>query len=114
MADKVYIDEIGKPLRLDAGENISAATALSISVRKPDGTEDSWDALTGRWNKIANSIAGKIAGFEPVETNLSEYLTNKALDGMFIKVAEEEYKIRTEISARISPLLQKVFGSLDN
>ncbi|MCD4769821.1 MAG: DUF4197 domain-containing protein [Bacteroidales bacterium] len=91
---------------------------IQTSVSKPligdISAQDSWDALTGGWNKVANSIAGKIAGFEPVETNLSEYLTNKALDGMFIKVAEEEYKIRTKISARISPLLQKVFGSLDN
>lgn len=45
MADKTYVGEEGKPLKLDAGENISAATAQSIAVRKPDGTVDSWDAL---------------------------------------------------------------------
>jgi len=33
---------------------------------------------------------------------------------MFIKVAEEEFKIRKDINARISPILKKVFGSLDN
>jgi hypothetical protein len=32
---------------------------------------------------------------------------------MFLKVEQEEYKIRKEISARISPILQRVFGSLD-
>ena len=91
---------------------------IQASVSKPlignISAQDSWDTLTETWNKIANSIAGKIAGLKPVETNLAEYLTHRALDGMFIKVAEEEYKIRKEVSARVSPLLQKVFGSLDN
>jgi len=77
-------------------------------------TQDSWDALTGQWNKFATSLAGRLAGFSPVETRLGDYLTHKALDGMFLKVAEEELKIRKDISARVTPLLQKVFGSLDN
>ena len=77
-------------------------------------TKESWDALTGKWNLFANSIAGKLAGFSPVNTDLDDFLTNRALDGMFLKVEDEEKKIRTNISARISPLLKKVFGSLDN
>jgi len=77
-------------------------------------TQDSWDALTGQWNKLAVSVAGRLAGLTPVNTDLGEYLTNKALGGMFLRVAEEEYKIRKDINARISPLLKKVFGSLDN
>jgi len=75
--------------------------------------KDSWDALTGKWNLFANSVAGKIAGVNPVNTDLDDYLTNKALDGMFLKVREEEQKIRQHVSARITPLLKKVFGSLD-
>jgi len=77
-------------------------------------TQDSWDALTEQWNKFAVSLAGRLAGFSPVETDLGDYLTRRALDGMFMKVAEEELKIRKDISARVTPLLQKVFGSLDN
>ncbi len=91
---------------------------IQNSVNKPlvgnVSTQDSWDALTGNWNKLANSIPGKLAGFTPVETDLSTYLTQRALDGMFIKVAEEELKIRKNVNARVTPLLQKVFGSLDN
>lgn len=91
---------------------------IQASVDKPLvgnlSTQDSWDALTGQWNKIAGSVAGRIAGFKPVETNLGNYLTAKALDGMFVKVAEEELKIRKDINARVSPVLQRVFGSLDN
>ncbi len=76
-------------------------------------TKDSWETLTGKWNKLANSIPGKLAGFQAVNVDLDDYLTSKALDGMFLKVQDEEKKIRTEISARITPLLKKVFGSLD-
>lgn len=75
--------------------------------------KDSWDALTGKWNVFANSIAGRVAGVSPVNTDLDEYLTNKALDGMFLKVQVEEKNIRQNVSARITPLLKKVFGSLD-
>jgi hypothetical protein len=76
-------------------------------------TKDSWVALTGKWNSFANSVAGKIAGFKPVNTDLDDFLTGKALSGMFMKVEEEELKIRKDVSARITPSLQRVFGSLD-
>jgi hypothetical protein len=77
-------------------------------------TMDSWTALTGKWNSLANSMAGKLANLKPVNTDLNDYLTNKALNGIFMKVEAEELKIRKDVSARISPLLQRVFGSLDN
>jgi len=77
-------------------------------------TKDSWNTLTSKWNTLANSIAGKLANLKPVNTNLDDFLTNKALTGMFSKVEGEELKIRKEVSARVTPLLQKVFGTLDN
>jgi len=77
-------------------------------------TKESWNTLTSKWNTVANSIAGKIAGLKPVNTELDDFLTSKALSGMFLKVEGEELKIRKEVSARVTPLLQKVFGSLDN
>jgi len=77
-------------------------------------TKDSWVALTGKWNQLANSVAGKLANLKPVNTDLDDYLTRKALDGMFMKVEIEEHKIRKDVSARISPILQRVFGSLDS
>jgi len=75
--------------------------------------KDSWDVLTGKWNLFANSVAGRVAGVSPVNTDLDDYLTNKALDGMFLKVEMEEKNIRENVSARVTPLLQRVFGSLD-
>jgi len=76
-------------------------------------TKDSWISLTGKWNSVVNSIAGKLAGLKPVNTDLDVFLTTKALEGMFSKVEIEELKIRKEVSARVTPLLKRVFGSLD-
>ena len=77
-------------------------------------TKDSWSALTSKWNTLANSLAGKIAYLKPVNTDLDDYLTNKALAGMFLKVEGEELKIRKDVNARVTASLQRVFGSLDN
>lgn len=77
-------------------------------------TKESWQTLTGKWNSVANTLAGKIAGLTPVNTDLDDFLTTKALSGVFLKVEGEELKIRKEVSARVTPLLQRVFGSLDN
>jgi hypothetical protein len=53
-------------------------------------TKDSWIALTGKWNSLANTIPGKLAGFKPVNVDLDDFLTRKALEGMFSKVEKEE------------------------
>jgi hypothetical protein len=76
-------------------------------------TIESWNTLTSKWNTVANTLAGRIAGLKPVNTELDDFLTSKALSGMFLKVEGEEMKIRKEVSARVTPLLQRVFGSLD-
>ncbi len=50
---------------------------------------------------------------KPVNTNLTDYVTQKAIDGLFIEVAKEELKIRGNINSRSTTLLQKVFGYAD-
>jgi hypothetical protein len=77
-------------------------------------TKESWNTLTSKWNSLANSVAGRLTNLKPVNTDIDDYLTNKALTGMFSKVEIEELKIRKEVSARVSPILQRVFGTLDN
>ena len=74
-------------------------------------TTESWNKLTTEWNKIANSMAGRLAGFKPVNVQLDQYLTGKALDGLFLKVGQEEKKIRTDPVARVTELLKRVFGA---
>jgi len=91
---------------------IAASTEKKIAGSL--SAKESWNTLTGKWNALANSMAGKLANLKPVNTDLDDYLTRKALDGMFLKVEIEEHKIRKDVSARVSPILQRVFGSLDN
>jgi hypothetical protein len=77
-------------------------------------TKESWDSLTGKYNRVANSVAGEFAGLKPVNTELEDYLTRKALDGLFLKIAAEEKQIRENPAARVNSLLKRVFGSLDS
>jgi hypothetical protein len=53
----------------------------------------------------------KIPFVEPVNTDLTSYVTQKAIDGLFIKVAEEELRIRENPIARTTELLKRVFGN---
>ena len=48
------------------------------------------------------------------ETDLATYSTQKGLNGLFLKVSDEEKNIRENPLARINDLLSKVFGQLDN
>lgn len=74
-------------------------------------TKQSWDSLVLRWNDVARSVIGQVAGLKPVDVNLEEYLTEKALDGLFLKIENEEKLIREDPAARVTDLLKKVFGS---
>ena len=46
----------------------------------------------------------------PTQTNLADYVTEKALNGIFYTLAAEEKKIRKDPAARVTDILQKVFG----
>ena len=55
----------------------------------------------------------KIPLVEKVNPNLDEYVTDKALEGLFSMVAKKELQIRTDISSRTTELLKKVFAKQD-
>ena len=61
-----------------------------------------WEQLVVAYNKIPM--------VEKMNPNLSEYATQKAIDGIFIVVAEEELQIRKNPAARVSAILKKVFN----
>ncbi|WP_420148635.1 DUF4197 domain-containing protein [Spirosoma sp.] len=52
----------------------------------------------------------KLPFVQKVNPNLTEYATNKAVDGLFILVAQEEKKIRENPAARVTDLLKRVFS----
>lgn len=65
---------------------------------------------TKNWNTIFTSY-NKLPLVQKVNPNLVEYVTGKAIDGLFIQIAKEELKIRKDPAARVTDLLKKVFGS---
>jgi len=86
------------------------ATSLDKPLVAGISATESWNTFTSLYNDIANSVAGQLAGLTPVTTELDEYVTKKALNGLFIKVADEEKDIRTDPLARITDILKRVFG----
>lgn len=69
------------------------------------GVTQKYKAMTGKYGFV-----GKIVGQDA--TDLDGYVTQKALDGLFFMVAEEERKIRKDPLKQTSSILRKVFGSI--
>lgn len=67
--------------------------------------------LAEKYNEYAEKGA-KFGVIRKEDANLDNYVTQKALDGLFVMVAEEEAKIRQNPAAAASNILQKVFGAL--
>lgn len=78
-----------------------------------------YEEYVSTYNEIVNTSAfgvsfGDQMGLNAIgATDLSAYATNKALDGLFLKVGEEEKNIRENPIARVTELLEKVFSKLD-
>ena len=77
---------------------------IESSLNRVGATKYWSDAITA-YNRIP--LVGK------VNPDLNSYVTGKAVDGIFLEIAQEELKIRSRISARSTPLLQKVFAYAD-
>lgn len=61
-----------------------------------------------------NALGGKAASMglmKPEEANVQQYVTAKALDGLFLMIGQEEKKIRADPVGTGSALLRKVFGA---
>ena len=62
-----------------------------------------------------NRVAGKASGLGLVkkeDANVQQYVTRKALDGLYLMIGEEERKIRQDPVGTGSAILSKVFGAL--
>ena len=120
-----------RTLLVQTVKDISVEDALKI-VRGGDTSVTDFFAgktrapLTGRFLPIVtretekvqladkyNAVAGKAAGLgllKDKDANLQQYVTAKALDGLYAMIGEEEKKIRRDPVGTGSALLRKVFG----
>lgn len=65
--------------------------------------------VTGAWKNLV-SRTGPAASLLGDSADLDQYVTGKTLDGLFVKLADEERAIRRDPVARSTDLLKKVFG----
>ncbi len=74
-------------------------------------TNEIWYNITTYYN----SVAEYTPGWETINTDLDEYVTEKGLDGLFHKVGEEEIAIRRDPRAwaqtTVGDIFEKVFGN---
>ena len=73
--------------------------------------------VTIAYKRMTEKVSGGFGGFggaliSKEMPDLDNYVTTKALDGLFLKIAEQEKLIRENPAARATDLLKQVFGAL--
>jgi enolase len=118
----IFVDAIKRMTFDDAKKVLSgsetAATDFFKEKTRPKLFDEFKPVVTDSMSKVgvAQSYKKMTAGYDKLpfvhkeDVDLDQYITNKALDGLFHMVAEEEKKIRTDPAARVTDLLKKVFG----
>lgn len=74
---------------------------VKTSLQKVEITKQ-WNPLVKRYNKIPF--------VQKMNPDLDDYVTGKAIEGLFKLIADEELKIRKDPQARVTDILQEVFG----
>lgn len=94
------------------------SNALSNPLIAGVSANSAWTTLTSKYNQVgapvnaAAAFIGKEAPMPEVEVDLATFATEKALDGLFSKIAEEEATIRENPLSYASSMIQKVFGAV--
>jgi len=122
-----------KPILSESIKKMSVQDAKAILTGGEDSVTQyfkrtSTDQLTQKFTPIVqastkklqlaeqyNAFAGKAASaglVDKKDANLDSYITQKAMDGLFLMIAEEEKKLRANPVGAGSDLLKKVFGAL--
>ena len=122
------------PIFVDAVRNMSFADARGILMGSQNSATNylqnsTSTALYGKFNPVIKKSFTKVGAdkvwaniitkynsiplINKVNPDLTDYVTNQAMNGVFKMVAVEEKNIRTNINARTSILLQKVFAMQD-
>ena len=91
-------------LRKTTSPELTAAfhPVIDSSLQKTGATKY-WKTLFDTYNKLPTT-------FNKVDPDLASFVTQKAMNGIFYYVAQEEMKIRKDPAAQVTDLLKKVFG----
>ncbi len=121
-AKQIFWDAIGEMTFQDAKKILSGNETAATDYFKAKTT----DKLTAAFRPIIDKATSEVGvtrqykdlvghfqsiPFVKSETvDIDQYVTTKALDGLFYVVAQEEKRIRTDPAARVTDLLKEVFG----
>ena len=64
---------------------------------------------TKHWSSVFTNY-NKLPFVKKINPDLNDYVTNKAIDGLFVQIEKEENEIRKNPAARVTEILKKVFG----
>ena len=124
---------VAKPVLAESIKKMSVQDAKGILTGGEDSVTQyfkrtSTDQLTAKFMPIVkketgklqladqyNQFAGKAASaglVDKKDADIDSYVTQKAMDGLFLMIAEEEKKLRANPVGAGSDLLKKVFGAL--
>lgn len=122
------------PIFVDAVKNITFTDAKTILLGNNSAAtvylqSSTSTALYAKFNPVIKNSFSKVGAdkvwlniitkynsiplVNKVNPDLNDYVTTQAMNGVFKMIAVEELNIRTNISARTSPLLQSVFAMQD-
>lgn len=89
-------------------------TSVALTGKFRPVIENSLDKVdaTRYWSTAVNAY-NKIPFTEDLNPDLAGYVTQKALDGLFYEIGQEELRIRQDPAARAEDILKKVFGYYD-
>lgn len=122
------------PIFVDAIKNMTITDAKNILMGRNNAAtqylqKSTTKSLYGKFNPIIKSSFNKVGAdkvwkeiittyntlpmVQKVNPDLTDYVTNEALDGVFTMIGKEEVDIRTNINSRSTNLLKSVFALQD-
>ncbi len=87
------------------------ALALTNAFRPVIDNSLGKTGATSLWGDVFNTYNRLPVTRTKVNPDLAGYVTERALTGLFLKISEEENKIRTDPAARVTSILKDVFGA---
>ena len=117
LLNAVHAMSVEDAVKIVRGGDTSVTDFFAAKTRAPLG-EKFLPIVTAETRKVSlaakyNAVASKGSTFglvKPEDANVEQYVTRKALDGLFFMIGQEEKKIRADPVATGSALLKSVFG----
>jgi hypothetical protein len=97
-----------------ATQYFKQTTTLQLAAALKPVIQKSLDktGATKYYGEVAREY-NRVPFVSKINPDITDYATQKAIDGLFYEIALEELNIRHNLNARSTPLLQKVFGFAD-